>query len=213
MEVKTNIYTELGRVSAPLPTAPPQMEDCGESYRLQKINEIQQLLDCEREKRQKLSKKYHRGVNVINTVDSILVTASMGLGIAGVGLLSTIIAAPVVIAMEGTALGAGCLSIFGKYISRKLYRKAEKHTNIQVLAEAKLNTISDHISKALTDGKVSDDEFTLILSEMDKFREMKNEIGRKAKTNIDEEMKNSLIQQGRNQARESFRKFYEKSRH
>ena len=99
------------------------------------------------------------------------------------------------------------------YISRKLYRKAEKHTNIQVLAEAKLNTISDHISKALTDGKVSDDEFTLILSEMDKFREMKNEIGRKAKTNIDEEMKNSLIQQGRNQARESFRKFYEKSRH
>ena len=80
------------------------------------------------------------------------------------------------------------------------------------MAEAKLNTINDHISKALTDGKVSDDEFTLILSELNKFSEMKGEIRRKARAYINDELKNSLIEQGREQARESFRTHFEKTK-
>ena len=181
MEVKPDLYPEL-------PTAHPQeREDCGHSYSLQKINEVQKSLECEREKRQTLSKKYRRGANIINNVDGVLVMASMGLGVAGVGLLSTIVAAPVVIAMEAAALSTGLISIVGKYANKKLSLKAEKHEKIKVLAEAKLNTINDHISKALTDGKVSDDEFTLILSELNKFSEMKGEIRRKARAYINDE--------------------------
>ena len=206
MEVKPDLYPEL-------PTAPPQeREDCGHSYRLQKINEVQKSLECEREKRQTLSKKYRRGANIINNVDGVLVMASMGLGVAGVGLLSTIVAAPVVIAMEAAALSTGLISIVGKYTNKKLSLKAEKHEKIKVLAEAKLNTINDHISKALTDGKVSDDEFTLILSELNKFSEMKGEIRRKARAYINDELIYSLIEQGREQARESFRKHFEKTK-
>ena len=78
---------------------------------------------------------------------------TIGLGVAGVGLLSTIVAAPLVIVMEGMALGTGILSIAGKFVNSKLFAKAEKHKKIQVLA--KLNTISDHISKAMMDGTIT----------------------------------------------------------
>jgi hypothetical protein len=45
--------------------------------------------------------------------------------------------------------------------------KAEKHKKIKTLADAKLNTISDHISKALKDDVVSGEEYSLILSELE----------------------------------------------
>ena len=70
---------------------------------------------------------------------------TIGLDVAGVGLLSTIVAAPLVLVMEGVALCTGILSIAGKFVNSKLFAKAEKHKKIQVLA--KLNTISDHIPR------------------------------------------------------------------
>ena len=81
--------------------------------------------------------------------------------------------------------------------------KAEKHEKIKVLAEAKLNTISDHISKALIDGVVDDKEFSLILSELEKYKEMKEEIRKKIKVSLDDATKISLIEQGRDEALKS----------
>ena len=91
------------------PSAP--LLDGGQSYRLQKINEIQRVLEDEREKRHNLSKKYHKAVKVVGNIDSALVTISMGLSVAGVGILSTVIAVSAIIVMETTALGAGFLGI------------------------------------------------------------------------------------------------------
>jgi hypothetical protein len=47
------------------------------------------------------------------------------------------------------------------------------HIQIRMLAESKPNNINDHISIALKDGVVYDYEFTLILSELDKFYQMR----------------------------------------
>ena len=163
----------------PVPSA-PQM-DGGHNYRLQKIDEIQCFLGDIIEKRKVLSKKYHRAISSINYVDNALVVATMGLGVAGVGLLSTIIAAPVVVAMEATALGTSLLSLVGKFINKKLSLKAEKHEKIKILAEAKLNSVHDHIYKALIDNTISDEEFSLIVSEIEKFKQMKEDIKTKSK--------------------------------
>ena len=186
--------------------APPL--DGGQSYRLQKINEIQRVLEDEREKRHNLSKKYHKAVKVVGNIDSALVTISMGLSVAGVGILSTVIAVPAVIVMETTALGAGFLGIIGSQFNKMLMRKAEKHEKIKVIAETKLDTINGLISKALTDNKISDEEYTLILSEVIKYRKMKEDVRSKTKKSIDEEMRTSLINQGREEARNSFRKMF-----
>ena len=68
------------------------------------------------------------------------------------------IAAPAVIAIEGVALFTGFLSIIGKYSVKRSMSKAEKHEKIKTIASAKLDMISSHISKALSDNKVVDEE-------------------------------------------------------
>jgi len=75
-----------------------------------------------------------------------------------------------------------------------------------------LNTISDHISKALTDDQISDEEYSLILSELDKFNQMREEIRSKIRVGIDEETKQSLIAKGREDAIASFQNMFGKSR-
>ena len=97
----------------------------------------------------------------------------------------------------------------GKFVSRRLTVKAKKHDQIRVLAESKLNTIADYVSTALLDGKISDDEFRLIVGEITKYDQMKAEIragAQKAHTavTLDEGTKNSLIKRGRDEARDSF---------
>ena len=62
----------------------------GHIYRLKKIYEIQEILVAKRDKRNELSTKYNRGVNIIGVIDNCLGVTAIGLGITGVGLLSTI---------------------------------------------------------------------------------------------------------------------------
>ena len=151
MEVKDNIYLKL-------PMAPP-IEDQGQGYRLQKINEIQAFLEKEVATREALSKKYFRAARIVDNLDTVLIAITLGGGAGGVALLSTVIAAPAVIAIEGVALFTGFLSIIGKYSVKKSTSKAEKHKKIKTIASAKLDTIALHVSKALSDNKVTDEEF------------------------------------------------------
>ena len=96
----------------------------------------------------------------------------------GVGLLTTIIAAPVAIGLQARAIACGLLRAGRRLICRKLEAKARKHDQIRVLAVSKLNSIADRISTTLTDDKISKEEFRLILSEVDKYDQMKAEIRR-----------------------------------
>ena len=70
MEMKENLYPKI-------PSAPPT-EDQGQGYRLQKINEIQASLEKKVETRRSLSKKYFRASRIIDNVDTVLITISLG---------------------------------------------------------------------------------------------------------------------------------------
>ena len=202
---------KVSKIYPVLPTAP---SDEGHTYRLQKIGEIQKEIENEKKKRIHLSKKYHRAFRIISFVDSSLQASGIALGVVGIGFLSTIAAAPVAIACEGVAIGAGFLSIVGGQVNKKLALKeelAEKHEKIKVLAESKLNTINSYISKALIDNIVSDSEYKLILSELQKFKEMMKEIRDKTKIGIDEITKQSLINKGREEAINAFNNMFKKS--
>ena len=203
MEMKENIYPKL-------PTAPP-IEDQRQGYQLQKINEIQTFLENEVATREALSKKYFRAARIVDNVDTVLIAITLGGGAGGIGLLSTVIAAPAVIGIEGVALFAGFLSIIGRYSVKRSTSKAEKHEKIKTVASTKLDTISSHISKALSDNKVTDEEFQLILEELEKYKVMKEEVRSKTMKKIATETEESLIERGRQEARESFRKLVEKN--
>ena len=70
-----------------------------------------------------------------------------------------------------------------------------------MLASAKLDTIASHISKALMDNYVSDDEFKLIMEELNKYKAMKEEIRSNLKKKLKEEEEASLIEKRRQEAR------------
>jgi len=86
-----------------------------QDYRLQEISGLKEYLEKEQDGRAQLYKKYHRGVNVLDGVDTA--SAGMGMGIGGVGLLSTIIAVPVVLGLEIAALTCGTVGVAGKYVA------------------------------------------------------------------------------------------------
>lgn len=200
-----------------IPTAPqlyPNMPETetDQSYRLRHIADLQHRLETERDSRATVYKKYRRAVNVIDGIDTGLAATSLGLGAGGIALLSTVIAAPIVVILEMTALGCGILSVAGKFVSRRLSVKVKKHSEIRVLASSKLDTIADHVSHALVDGVISDQEFKLILDEVEKYNQLKEEIRTtsrkiyKAKGEIDEKTKQELISRGKEEARESILK-------
>ena len=100
----------------------------------------------------------------------------------------------------------GLLSIIGNYSVKKSTSTAEKQEKIKTIASAKLNTISSHISKAL-----SDKGFQLILEELEKYKVMKEEVTSKKK--ISTETEESLIEQGRREVRESFWRLVKKEQY
>lgn len=183
MEVKQPLYPKL-------PTAPPPDIIEANNYRIQKILDIQNSFEKNKEERRKTLKKYTKVLSAFNTTDTVLTAAAIGTGVAGVGLLTTIVAAPIVLGMEIAALGMGAGSIIIKFINKKLQQKADKHRQILILSEAKLNTIHNHISKALDDGRISEEEFKLILEEETKFREMKEVIKHHERINTAKNLEN-----------------------
>jgi len=154
------------------------------NYRLQKINEIQAILTDEVQKRTILSKKYHKWVNILGAVDDVLVGSTMVIEAISVALLATAVSAPIIIPIQVVVIGIGALVTVGSQIRKKLSKKEGKHERIAVLAEGKLSAVSGCISKALNDGEISEEEYSPIVSELDKFREMKKEIRAKAKDAI-----------------------------
>ena len=158
----------------------------GHIYRLKKIDEIQEILIAERDKRNELSIKYNRGVNIIGVIDNCLGVTAIGLGITEVSLLSTIVAAPAVIGMEALSIVMGLLRVVGNRAIKKMSLKIEKHEKIAMLVVSTLNTISSIVSKALSNNSISDGEYSLILLEFETFTRMIEDLRIKFKTSLEE---------------------------
>ena len=152
---------------------------------LKKIDEMQEILIAERGKRNEICTKYNRGVNIIGMIHNCLGVTAIGLGINGVGLLSTIVAAPTVIGMEAVTIVMRLLRVVGNRAVRKMSLKIERHEKIAMLANSSLNTISSLISKALSDDSVSDEEYSLILLEFETFTRMEEDLRIKSKTSLE----------------------------
>ena len=214
-EMKERIYPELPTIREQ-PTAPNVInggsDDRGHSYRLNIIREIQAFLEEEINKREAFSKKYFRIAKVVNMIDNTLITITIGAEGTGAILLATGVGAPFALALGISGAVTGAVSLIGNIFSKKATTKAEKHLKIKTLAIAKLDTITSHISKALTDNFISNEEFKLIMEEMDKYKALKEEIRNNTKKKLKTEEEESLIEKGRQEARESFRRLVEKNK-
>ena len=212
--MKDKIYPTLPTIREQ-PTAPNVVngvaDDRGHSYRLSYIRDVQKFLEEEIKKREAFSKKYFRISRIINIVDNGLVAVTLGAEGAGGVLLLTGVGAPFAAALAIGGVVVGGISIIGNFYSRKARTKAEKHLRISERAISKLDTITSHISKALMDDFISNEEFNLILEEMNKYKALKEEIRNNTKKKLKTEEEESLIEKGRQEVRESFRRLAEKN--
>ena len=206
-EMKEKIYPTLPDIREQ-PTAPNNQ---GHSYRLKIIREVQEFLEVEIKNREAYSKKYFRIAKVVNMVDNGLITITIVAEGAGAVLLSTGVGAPFALALGISGAVTGVVSLIGNIFSKKATTKAEKHLKIKTLATAKLDTIASHVSKAMMDDFISDEEFKLIMEEMEKYKALKEEIRNNTKKKLKTEEEESLIERGRQEARESFRRLVEKN--
>ena len=186
-EMKEKIYPTLPTVREQ-PTAPNVVnggsDDRGHSYRLKIIREVQEFLEEEIKNREAFSKKYFRIAKVVNTVDNALITITIGAQGVGAVLLATGVGSPFALALGISGIVTGAVSLIGNIFSKKATTKAEKHLKIKTLATAKLDTIASHVSKAMMDDFISDEEFKLIMEEMEKYKALKEEIRNNTKKKL-----------------------------
>ena len=213
--MKEKIYPTLPTIREQ-PTAPNVVnggsDDRGHSYRLKIIREVQEFLEEEIKNREAFSKKYFRIAKVVNMIDNTLITITIGAEGTSAVLLSTGVGAPFALALGISGVVTGAVSLIGNIFSKKATTKAEKHLKIKTLAMAKLDTIASHVSKAMMDDFISDEEFKLIMEEMEKYKALKEEIRNNTKKKLKTEEEESLIEKGRQEARESFRRLVEKNK-
>ena len=145
-------------------------------------------------------------------IDNALIVVTIGAEGTGAVLLSTGVGAPFALALGISGVVTGAISLIGNIFSKKATTKAEKHLKIKTLATAKLNTIATHVSKAMMDDFISDEEFKLIMEEIEKYKALKEEVRSNTRKKLKTEEEESLIERGRQEARESFRKLVEKNK-
>ena len=114
---------------------------------LKKLINTKKILNAERDKRNELSTKYNREIHIIGVIDNCLDITVIGLGITGVGLLSTIVAPAAVIGIKAVSIVMGFLRVVGNQTIIKLSLKIENHEKSVMLAVLELNTISSLFRK------------------------------------------------------------------
>ena len=171
MDDYNNIYPQLPTADADKPT--------GENFRLKQCSEWLAYLERELDARKNIYKKYNRARSLFLNVATASGTMSVALSAGGLGTGMTGVGLPVAVSLG--ALGGLCavVSVISGSWAKMISKNVSKHEITVSLCRTKLNTIKDVVSKALTDNKISHEEFILIKSEVDKYHEMRNSIRRK----------------------------------
>ena len=210
-EMTDKVYPELPtiRENPSAPVVNGGADDRGHGYRLKHIQEIQKFLEEEIKTREAISKKYSRISRIINIVNNGLGAIIYLSGGTSGALLVTGVGAPFAAALAFGGVVVGGITMIANFYSRKAITKGKKHLKISERAISKLDTIASHVSKALMDDHVSNEEFNLILEEMNKYKAMKEEIRNNTKKKLTKEEEESLIKKGRDEATNSFRKLVE----
>ena len=166
-------------LSAPplYPSLPRGVDD----YRLKKICDCQKELENEISHYRHTGKKYKRAKSIANAFATftgvltvVLSSAGLATSLTGIGALAGAPLAGIagLMGIASTAVGVGSI---------KLNKKITKHEKTVSLAESKHLSVSRQVSKALTDGVISDVEFNSILREIENYYSLKGQLRREVR--------------------------------
>ena len=179
-----NIYPQLPEESS---KANPS------DFRLQRSCDELKKIEDEVKHYRNVLKKYNRVRGIFNktsvgsgVVSIVLCGSGIGTSLTGLG---------VVVGVPLGSLGGlfGGISVGCAVASKRLSHKVSKHEQIFSLSKAKENTIKDIVSKAMNDKNITDEEFSLVLREVQNFYNLKQSIRRKDRKETEKNMNMSQI--------------------
>ena len=192
------------------PSAPPHYPDLtsqglgpnelnAENFRLNKANLILAYLEGQTKHYEEVRKKYARSRSVFHKLS--ITTGSLSVALATSGLATSLTGPGSIVGIPLRAVGGVCgiISAFSAGITKKLSAKISKHDTTIALSRAKVNTITDLVSKALRDRKIDDVEFSLILAEEKKYEKLKSEVRNKKTVvkDLSEESRKKIYQEAK----------------
>ena len=185
------------------PMAPQEPQ----SYRLNILSEIEAFFIDKIEVCEQIAKKMKRFNAITGIVDTGLITSTMITGDISIKAFASGVGLSVGIALSGTSL----LLYLATAITRKSFKiftvKQEKHDEIKLLAQSKLDSIANIISQAMQDEDISPTEFHKVLQEVEKHRRLKADIRNQTKAKVKEikkEQREEILEQGRKESKKDF---------
>ena len=155
--------------------------------------------------RERIAKKMKRFNMITGIVNTGLITLTVISGGISIAAFATGVGLSVGIALSGT----GPILSLATVITQKLFRiftlRQEKHDAIKLVAQTKLDRISNVISQPMQDGDISPTEFHKVLLEVEKYRKLKADIRDQAKAKVKEitkEQPEEILEQGRKGSKE-----------
>ena len=139
------------------------------TFRLTTLQAMEHYLLDEIRTRQSLKKKYLYLKNSFAVLNYTLLVVSLVAGATGVLVSPGII-------LSAVTSSVSIVSMICPALAKKMQSKSKKHSAIQNLAEEKLNTVYCHISKALNDDFISEDEFNQVHDDIECYRREKENI-------------------------------------
>ena len=194
---ETKIYPDLN------PTAPQEPQ----SYRLNKLSEIEAFFLDEIEVREQIAKKMKRFNTITGIVDTGLITSTVITGGISIAAFASGVGLPVGIALSGTNLLLSLATVITRKSFKTFTVKQEKHDAIKLLAQTKLDNIANIISQAMQDGDISSIEFHIVLQKVEKYCKLKADVRNQAKAKVKQitkEQREKLLEQGRKEGKEDF---------
>ena len=134
-------------------------------YRIDKINKIKEYFDNEIKERKDIIKKLNKYLVSFYYLDKIFITLSASFGTLSIASYAAVVGIPVSIAGSSLTLIFTIGSGLNKSLLRVTKKRKKKHNKIIALAKSKLSMIDTLLSSALNDSKISDEEFTNIITE------------------------------------------------
>ena len=151
-------------------------EDEGKTFRQKQISAIRESLEKELETRGRYRRRYKSAYNTAIYLNTGAGLTSVSSSIAAAATAATVVRIIASVPLGFTAVAAGVLSVVSAAVSKILLKKVEKHQQIKLIAAAKLSSVNGLVSRALQDGHISNEEFQIILQEMESYRDHKSQI-------------------------------------
>ena len=145
-------------------------------YRLDEMNKMKEYFNNEINERKDIIKKLNKYIVSCDYLDKIFIALSASFGTLSIASHATVIGISVGIAGSSLTLIFTISTGVNKSLLQVTKKSKKKHNKIIGLAKSKLNMIDTLLSSALNDSKISHEEFTNIITEKDKYENIKENI-------------------------------------